>query len=422
MKDRIHSTNGSRFAMDNRGLVNHPITGRGLPLQSFNLKHTPNIELMRCRLNEVAIREMVVNLHWLGLPRLRAKNYFTHNEVAVINIVLNFTRLNLVNKNVASRDAFQTEELSKLKLFETKVKGPTAKNLKSKEYNLCPTSMLLFAEEFMKTLRVLAGCNQSDFNANISEYTSGMTFGEDVEEELSFSYMRSFCQSLSHNCYFVASLPGCKSAFHSMPELRAQFETEEQLTMSTLEAKVEETTKYIYAFLREKVFVMEGDRALHDGDIQYHLDLGIEFSPLQQDNVSFLLHGEKAKVCLKEFLTRPRTRTRAGMPRPHDMELREEVLIFEVPTFNEADLSLYGTGEVQAPTLARLIEDEPLEGEEGSVYEPGGYLHHQLLLYRVFYLLCLIMSHLPPQLSQTMMTVMMILTQKIWRQKEGRQP
>ena len=333
-------------------------------MHSFNLKHTPNIELMRCRLNELPCHQMVINLHWLGMPRLRGTNFFTHNEVALINVVLNLTRLLLVNQNPGGREAHLTEELAKLKLFETVVKGPSAKLLKSKDYHLSNTAVSLFAETFMATLEKLSTMTHAMFVTRITKYSTGMSFEGELEEKLSFPYMRSFCKSLFNNSFFVASLAGCKSAFHSKPALRAKFETSENLTMEALTMKVGETTDLIYDYLREKVFLKQssvddvGTIQYNDGNIQYHMDLGIEFSPLEDDNVSFLLNGEKAKVRFKEYLIKPRT------DRPY---VADEVLItshVDVPMFEERDSDLHATGEVQPPTLARRIENESDDEEE----------------------------------------------------------
>jgi hypothetical protein len=301
---------------------------------------------------------MVINIHWVGIQRLRGTNYFTHNELALINVVLNLTRLSLVNsEEVGTREAHLTEELAKLKLFETQVKGPAEKMLKSKDYHLSHSSVLLFSEEFMGILQHLAGLNQSEFNASLTTFSTGMSFGEELDEKLSFSYMRSFCKSLFYNSFFVASLAGCKSAFHSKPALRAKFETNEQLTMESLAAKVEETTSLIYAHLRDNVFVMDLPRSENDGNVRHHLDLGIEFSPLPDDNVSFLLNGEKAKVRFKEHLVRRKT----NRPQVAD----ELPIIFEeVPLLDDAALHLHATGEVEQPRAARRIEDDESDDDE----------------------------------------------------------
>jgi hypothetical protein len=364
LNHRCFVTDGSRFALDNRSLENHPISGRGHKLMSFNLKRTPNIELMRCRLNHLPAHQMVINLHWVGASRLRATAFFTHNEVAVINVVLNITRLVLVNGKGAPREAHLTEELSKLKLFETDVKGPTKGHVKTKTHHLSSTSMLLFAQQFMFTLEKLSKCSQIFFRENVSKHTAGMSFGEDIEEELGFNCMRSFSKSLFNNAFFVASLAGCKTAFHQVIELRHEFVKAEELNMAFLKAKVKETTAHIYKLLREQVFVIDGPRAENDGGIQCHLDLGIEISPMEDDNVSFLLHGPKTMACFKEFLGRRKT----VVPFVRDENLIPT--IFEdVPVFDGTDILLHEIGEVQPPHLARRIEHEGSDDDEASLSE-----------------------------------------------------
>jgi hypothetical protein len=173
LNSRIHSTTGSRFALDNRHLVNDPFTGRGHTITSFNLKHTPNFNLMSCHLKEFPDHEMPIYLHWLGFPRLRATNYFNHSELATINVVLNLTRLQLA-KDDEARETFITEELAKLRLFETKVKGPTAKFIKRKKNHLCPAATEHFAKMFMIQLEKMATCTAEQFAACITPYSTGI--------------------------------------------------------------------------------------------------------------------------------------------------------------------------------------------------------------------------------------------------------
>jgi hypothetical protein len=336
-------------------------------MKSFNMKHTPNYSLMICNLNKLPDIPMYINLHWLGFPRLRATNYFNHNELAVINMILNLTRLTLLEE--------EEEELAKLRLFETKVKGPTAKYLRKKMNHLSPTSMLAFAEVFMDQLEDLATCSSEAFEECVTPYCAGMSFAVDLKEELSVPYMRCFTKSLFNNCYFVASLPGCKGFFHSRPDLHFVFEAEEHLTMDFLRSKILETTRAIYDFLRSEVFRIEGRRNQNDGNIQYHIDMGIEFSPLKGDTVSFLLNGNRSKVCFKEFMNRTRTLVRF-VPDPVARGVIPDVeVVLAVPdppvpepapaaglelsdVFDLAELEFFQTGEVLTPSLARRVDDE----------------------------------------------------------------
>jgi hypothetical protein len=176
MTRRTGSTTGSRFALDNRELVNNPITGRGLRLQTVNLKRTPNIELFCCHLKCFPAHRMPVCLHWLGLERVRDTNCFTCNEVAVVNMALNVTHPNIVLKD-SERDEPMTDQLSKLKLFETTVPGPSSKSLTGHSCKLSSDSMLEFGQEFMEALEILSN-DSLEFDSCFTKHIAGMDFSE----------------------------------------------------------------------------------------------------------------------------------------------------------------------------------------------------------------------------------------------------
>jgi hypothetical protein len=391
MTRRTNSTTGSRFALDNRELSNDPITGRGLKLQTLNMSRVPNIEVARCHLNELPGYDMPIYLHWLGLSRVRETNYFTNNELAVINMVLNLTRLDLV-RGSTKRHETVTEELAKLKVFESKVKGATADILKSKKYHLGRGSMDEFATTFMKMLKHMCEMTPVQFEQSFTPFITGMHFDGMLRENLNVRYMMSFCRSLAHNCYFCASLAGCKRIFHNKKALCHKFETLEQLDSNHLTTMVKKFTAEIYRCIREEIFVIpKRPRKKYDGDIQYHFDFGLEYSPLKEENQSFLLYGNKAKERFKAYLGQ----TRTWVPKVGDPALTltladladtdsdedsdestdsdssseqvwEPPQPFDLEFMDEFDIGLFETGEVQAPNNARRIIDEESGDEEGE--------------------------------------------------------
>jgi hypothetical protein len=407
MTRRTGSTTGSRFALDNRELHNNPISGRGFRLQTVNLKRTPNIELFCCHLKEFPAHRMPIYLHWAGLARVRDTNYFTYNEVAVVNMVLNLTRLFLV-KELDERPEAMTDQLSKLKLFETDVPGPSSKTLTGHTYRLSSSSMLEFGQVFMNALDTLSG-SDTEFDRAFTKYMTGMDFKGNSGEKLHVGYMKAFCRSLKQNCYFVASLAGCKDAFHEKEYFTVRFEREDHLTVDHLQRMVKKTTSEIYRMLRENVFVCNlvkkrprqtpGEYKRDDGGIQYHLDFGMEFSSLKEDNVSFLLSGHKTKIKFKAFMKKERTRVRFTpdpAPVTHDSsldssgedsdsdsdsdpELDPNPAVDHVELFNTEDTERFESGEFDPPSQARLRSNY----ESDSDQEDGEILYlpmHQFVL------------------------------------------
>jgi hypothetical protein len=403
---RNGSTTGSRFGLDNRQLVDNPITGRGLSLKTVNLKRTPNVELICCHLKELPAHKMPVYLHWLGLERVRDTNYFTYNEAAVINMVLNMTRLVLVSQDEERFEAM-TDQFSKLKLFETQVPGPSSKSLTGHVHRLSSFSMLEFAQCFMDCLESLANSND-EFDKCFTKYMTGMDFNADSAEKLNVGYMKAFCNSLNHNCYFVASLAGCKVSFHEKPFLTLKFKEEHQLNLDFLQEQMQRTTSEIYRILREEVFVCElmeikprqapRQYKRDDGGMQYHFDFGMEFSPLKEDNVSFFLNGHKTKAQFKVFMNKQRTVVpvdldEAPNPLPNSVEdiddesetleneeepepgeeSESEVDLAEI--FNEEDNDLFESGEVEGPNQARLESnyESDSDEEEGESSPVSGF-------------------------------------------------
>lgn len=389
---RTGSTTGSRFALDNRELHNNPITGRGLRLQQLNLKRTPNIQLFCCHLKEFPAHRMPIYLHWVGLERARDTNYFTYNEVAVINMVLNLTRLFLVHQD-EERHESMTDQLSKLKLFETTVPGPSEKSLKAHTYRLSSFSMLEFSQVFMDSLYTLS-TDEDEFDQAFTKYMTGMDFLNDLGEKVHKGYMKTFCRSLNHNCFFVASLAGCKEAFHENDDFSFKFQSEDHLNIEKLQQILKRTTSDIYKSLREKVFVCkvveEKPRRTppkyrrDDGGIQYHFDFGIEFSPLKEDNVSFLLSGYKTMAKFKIFMNKRRTivpftpedepdtvdDTSTGDDDSHVSQFPDEpdpqLVPIEEPLdfFTSEDTALFELGEVQSPNEARIATNYGSDSEE----------------------------------------------------------
>jgi hypothetical protein len=322
---------------------------------------------------------MPIYLHWLGLSRVRETNYFTNNELALINVVLNLTRLTLVKESDVRLES-TTEELAKLKLFETKVKGSSLKVLKSHKYHLGCSSMLEFATTFMSMLNYLSGCSLEEFKECINPYMTGMKFDGKFLDHLNLRQMKSFGVSLHNNCYFCASLAGCKRVFHNDPKLCFKVERPEQRSIVHINRLVRLTTKRIYYMLRELVFPVCTPRSVNDGHIQYHFDLGIEFSPLKEDNVSFLLSGTKTMRSFKRYLleTRPHV-VFVGDPRiadpddssedpqstdqeDSDSESQEDDT--DVMLMDDSDMAFIDTGEVRLPSTTRHISQEG-SGDEG---------------------------------------------------------
>lgn len=377
---RLKATTGSRFSLDNRELTDHPILGRGYKMKSVNMSRVPNIQIASCHLNEVPGNSMPIYLHWLGLSRVRETNYFTNNEVAVINMVLNLTRLQLA-KDENDRDETVTEELAKIKLFESNIKGQAGNHLKNKRYHLGSEAMLEFSNQFMLTLKYLAETTMDVFLTHINHFTTGMTIKKPLRKKLNVKYMKSFSLSLFHNCSFCASLAGCKGTFHNKPCLRRRIEEPHQMNMRYLTTMVEETTEEIYRIIREEVFVItKWPREDHDGGIQYHFDFGFEYSSPKADNMAFLLNGKLAKAKFRSYLQEPKRHVafhrgpRIWQPGEEvtfnsdgdssdedssdDDEVQEEGQEENREIMDEEDMGLYQTGEVNSPRQARGIRDE----------------------------------------------------------------
>jgi hypothetical protein len=386
MTARLKATTQSRFSVDTRKLTNEPISGRGLKLNCVNLSRFPNIELARCTLSLITGHEMPVYLHWLGLTRVRATSFFTNYELAYINIVLNVTRKLLVNDSL-TRDETDTEELAKLKLFESKVAGgPSSKVLKARKYQLSCGSMQEFAQKFMQVLAKLCTCTDIHFVKYFTSNMTGMAFKGELSDHLKYEKLRSFGRSLRHNCYFAASLAGCKRIFQRNPKLWKIIES--QPDMRHLEQVTKKFTEEIYRIIREELFViLDTPRAAFDGDIQYHFDIASEYSPVKQDKISFVLSGIKAMESFRGFLDQPRPNVRFKKDPPppvfvseeaesdRDEEEEEEQSVVyegedEYPPWefmNAVDTSVFETGEVFPPSHALLVLDE--DSEEGN--KPG---------------------------------------------------
>ena len=365
--------------MDTRALTNDPITGRGHTLNTVNLSKVPNIQIATCHLSYVTGHDMPIYLHWLGLRSVRQTNYFSNDELALINIALNMTRLQLV-QSADERDETDTEELAKLKLFETKVPGPSIKVLKARKYGLGCGPMREFARMFMLSLHYLSTCTDVQFDKYYCPFGAGMAFA-DGELKLDRKKVRTFARSLAHNCYFCASLAGCKRIFHRNPSLWSRFDGEGGIV--DVERIVADYTHEIYRIIREELFVFPvRPRSMFDGDIQYHFDFGIEYSPWMNEDISFLLSAIKAKEEFTQYLLQPRpsVRYRTDPPRPTEErqeqvqeQVQQQEPLYEFPIgadgtipadlMNVIDLSLFETGEVRPPNEATRILDEDSESE-----------------------------------------------------------
>lgn len=371
MLERTGTATGSRFALDNRRLQNDPITGRGLSINTVNLSRVPHVLLARCSLTGTPTHPTYIYLHWLGISRVRKKIFFTFVELAFINMVMNITRLRLVNTS-STRQGPDSGELGKLKMFETKVKGPSEHILQSKMYRLGCESMGQFAKTFDSTLAWFGDLDRVEFEVYVTKELTGMNFEGPIGQRLNMRHMRSFCISLANNCYFAASLAGCKGIFHNKPSLCFKLQTEAECTIENLQEVVHSATSEIYRIAREELLVCDFPRSENDGDIQYHFDFGYEVSALNQDDLSFLLSGTKAYEAFTEYLRQPRPHVAFQRDTPpagynnHPEEANDEIAPVgtihefddEPELMDEEDYALFQTGESRPPHEARHIREE----------------------------------------------------------------
>jgi hypothetical protein len=288
--DHFYSSTGSRFKIQCGGLNNYPISSRGFRTKEISFHRLPNVILFKCSLNSAPAHPMAIYISFTGVERIRQTNMFYQEEMSVINTALNLTVFTMKSFSTTDVDLLEyADQISRLPVFETKVKGQFKKNVKDSKSFLGPKAMLLFASTFDTCLKSLQGetglgnCLNPKFNG--MRYDDGKCLLEENNVILAI-------KSLNKGHYFTANLAGIKNVFKELPTLRLLLNEEYYLgsdvsldefdespdVFEKVQTFVDESLKRLYDVLRTRmVEIVPGEESI------YYFDVGVELSSLDPD-------------------------------------------------------------------------------------------------------------------------------------------
>jgi hypothetical protein len=271
---RYSSSKKSRFGVDCSRLTSEsPLMYRGYPAQKINLEQFPNMRFCDCGLNHIPNHTLVISLHYLGGDYVRKTNFFTHEEMAVINIAMNLTRRQCLSfDDVSSRVHVDLRNLPK---FETKVGGPKNNHMiQGYNMHLGPAAMGQFAKMLMATFKKMG---EGTIELPIVSECTGMCFADDgkgLDEEL----VKRFARKLYYGLLFSASCAGFKDVYRRprysfrVPDdvIDGRFRTESLMPL------IQERVDLVVEHLQTKVF-----KGARSEMIDYHFDIGVQIVPDQ---------------------------------------------------------------------------------------------------------------------------------------------
>jgi hypothetical protein len=323
---------------------------------------------------------MSIYLTLSGLDRVRKTNYFTHEELAIINGALNLASFVLKTKN---SDILYNDSVMRLPKFETKVRGKYGNYVKNSRVNFGPNAMKKFSEVFDNALQKI--CEMDDLVTFLTPLYTGMRF--DDGEGLDPIRLKAAAECLSRGVHFTANLAGIKDIFKEKESFIAEFNTDfsKQYNDADWERYMKGVTEDAYKFLKKEVFV---NSVVSDKDI-YHFDLGLEIVPTFDMGESFLVNMKYAEKQLKKIFSKKRSHDAYVdiLEFTNDDTVNSDVdecignnpppgrETVETPMLNPADQLLFDVGELFS---VQDINDPPADdtGSEKGSESAGNVVNH----------------------------------------------
>ena len=330
-KSRLDNSSSSRFGLSlKNGDQKVKIDVSGIEPDKIRLDYIPNIEIMKCRVNDISPM-FYINMFFVGIAKTRPTTYFNNLELKAITALLNKARERTImvltdsakhqttdnqeSIGMAMAAQVQLESFSDMCLFESITGGTQDRRIKNKQTCLSNDNAIIFGNSFDRELKNFADCGERDFN---EVFSSRSYVGSDVTNcrhtlRRELAEMRKFVKQLSKGVFFCASCAGCKRdfnekkgcqklmAFDSRPDhIGASLHNFYQ-ECDNLQKKALDNLKQLLFGERDRMREEDDENENDELPFRYNIDIGIEISPMTVGD-SFFLKGKRARDVAKMML------------------------------------------------------------------------------------------------------------------------
>ena len=306
---KTFSTNSSRFGLVNQ-MENHPFVANGVHVKKLGLEKLPNITLATGVVDGLHSKSFYLHLHFLGVDRVRPTSYFTDQELMCLTTLINLARERTLNMMRVSRQGSTAiQHVESCGPFECNTGKEMKSGKTSSRLQFNFRNFLTFASNF-DTLLAKYGDTDETSDEAFKRYFGNPRYHGSAPVHLGgrdpiLPKMREFVTQLSKSVFFSFSLAGCKQLFQEDPELEVvrTFSTAGEFNSVVKELKNKAVRK-----LRNMMFVdPEGGEEgtyLRRQNVKfpYYVDIGVEITPPEDSELSFLLLGKKTQFHARRMI------------------------------------------------------------------------------------------------------------------------
>ena len=329
VKLRTSSSTSSRLGMiltPKRELEDRttPITMKvaGFHAERVGLNYIPNVKIMESKIMGVS-QTCHVNMYFIGTKYSSKNSFFTHKQLRAITLLLNTARSNLINNlsGASGNGAFDSVDLDALlsmPFFESKTGGTQDRLMKNKKFVMTSTQAKSFCNYIDRALNKYKNADMNlerfkDLAAN-PVLLGHHSFPYAVEEK-DLKDMFQFLQDLSKGVYFTINCAGFKHDYHSKPEFRERMSWDEELGVDEnreeMRKQVVTMTHNALSDFHDKLRrnipnaasnINYDDFLGEELPFNFYVDVGIEISPTDDSDDSFVLNAKVAREEAKSLL------------------------------------------------------------------------------------------------------------------------
>jgi hypothetical protein len=321
---RTSSTSTSRFRAALTSMDVRRSTVRGYKVYNAPLSWFPNIQLGSITTEG---QTLVLNMYYLGVTNFSKTNYFTNPMLSVVMLAFNIARnfryscdflgldydLFCTQNNVVIDELVDDSILRRCDALETASGGKRNEKSNVKPHQ-CQMNMGLcrnLFQYFIASLKIIAGaCNLDEEHHSFFLNRNRAGF-PDVKENASLPYslegMSSFAADLLRCSCFTMQSAGMKHTTRCSGEnFTFEHPEEQEITLTT--CSFEEMQDRVLSNCNENIstfvnrhFILE---KLHESrdKVFVFVDVGIEISPVDPDDVSFVIDLDQGSSALSQAL------------------------------------------------------------------------------------------------------------------------
>ncbi len=293
-----NSTNGSRFSIDCRGLINNPISVKGKPLKNVRMEDLPNLNLFQVNLPKLEGCVMTVTMHLSGITQVRKMNYFKNVELAVVQACWNRAK-KILSKRDGLEDniSWEVKRLQKFMCYNANAKS--ASLLGKGKTSLNYKAMLMLVGEFENAMKYFA---ENAIDVQDGQKTGIMPLFGDTSMKFSDEDFQQAAIFLNEYKVFTFTVAGIKWFFRKNENNTILFDkgkTSDDILLGSSECKdlMAEKANDLLEYLKDEVFLTP--RGTPKSSFYY--DVGYELVSTDPRR-SYLINGNIGKTILTRML------------------------------------------------------------------------------------------------------------------------